>query len=185
MNKNVTIEEIETVMAHADCLYTETQVEEAIYHMAAKISSTVGDSNPLLLCVMNGGIVPTGKLVTKLQFPLQIDYVHATRYRGKTAGGQLNWIAEPQFSLRDRVVLVIDDILDEGITLHEIMEYCKRAGASAVYSVVLVEKMHDRKQNGIARADFAGLQVEDRYVFGYGMDYKNYLRNAPGIFAVT
>lgn len=178
----VTPQQVEQVYREADCLYTDEQVKAAIVRMAAEISERIAGSDPLVLCVMTGAVVPMGQLLTHLDFPLQIDYVHATRYRGATAGGEIHWLAQPRTPLDGRVVLVVDDILDEGATLAAIIDECHRAGAAEVYSAVLVEKMHDRK-NGL-EADFVGLQVEDRYVFGYGMDYKDYLRNAPGIFAV-
>jgi hypoxanthine phosphoribosyltransferase len=167
----------------ADLLHSQQAVEAALDRMAAQITAQLADSNPLLLCVLTGGIIPTGQLTTRLDFPLQLDYLHATRYRGATRGGELNWIAHPSISLRDRVVLVVDDILDEGATLAAIIEHCRGEGASQVYSAVLVNKLHDRKYHNI-KADFTGLEVPDRYVFGCGMDYKDYLRNAPGIYAV-
>ena len=70
---------------------------------------------------------------------------------------------------RDRPVLIVDDILDEGHTLAEIIDYCKREGASSVSCAVLVNKLHDRKARPELQADFIGLEVEDRYIFGYGM----------------
>ncbi|MCW8959255.1 MAG: hypoxanthine-guanine phosphoribosyltransferase, partial [Gammaproteobacteria bacterium] len=137
---------------------------------------------PLILAVMSGAMIPAGVLLTHLDFPLQIDYIHATRYRGDTAGGEIEWRVAPRFPLKGRCVLVIDDILDEGLTLQAIIDTCRKEGASEVRSAVLVKKRHAR--NIGIEADYVGLEVEDRYVFGYGMDYKEYLRNAPGIFAV-
>lgn len=179
----ITHEDAQRVLQGAIPLYSKAEVEQAILRMAREIEQALGDRNPLVLCVMNGGLIPAGKLVPELNFPLQLDYIHATRYHGRTSGSDLHWRAEPQQELQDRVVLVIDDILDEGITLDKIVEYCREQGAREVYTAVLVEKLHERKP-GMQHADFTGLQVEDLYVFGYGMDYKNYLRNAPGIFAV-
>lgn len=177
-----TPEDAQRVYDEADRLFAEADVEAALGRMAADITARMAGENPLLLCVLTGGVVAMGKLLTRLDFPLQIDYVHATRYRGATAGGQLHWIVRPATPLQGRTVLLIDDILDEGITLAEVIKECHNQGAKAVYSAALVEKHHDRK-NGL-EADFVGLEVPDRYVFGYGMDYKSYLRNAPGIFAV-
>jgi len=179
----VTPEQAQAVLQQADCLYTAQQVEHALDRMASAIAERLSDSNPILTCVMNGGLVPTGKLATRLSFPLHMDYLHATRYRNSTSGGDLTWLARPHLDLRGRTVLVVDDILDEGITLAAIMDYCRGQGAREVYSAVLVEKRHTRKY-GLQDADFIGLDVEDRYVFGYGMDYKGFLRNAPGIYAV-
>lgn len=180
---NITADEAQSVLDNADCLYSKKDVEQAITRLSIEITDKLRDKNPIVLCVMNGGLVPTGMLIIRLNFPLQVDYLHATRYRGETSGSELHWLASPQFDLKDRVILVIDDILDEGLTLKEILDYCKQQGAKEVYSAVLVEKMHDRK-TGEEHADFIGLEVEDRYVFGYGMDYKGFLRNAPGIYAV-
>lgn len=175
-------EQAQQAYEEADLLHSNADVNRALDRMAAEITARVGGRNPVFLCVLTGAIIPAGHLLTRLDFPLGIDYIHATRYRGETAGGELHWIVRPATSLEGRVVVVIDDILDEGVTLAEILEECRRLGASEVYSAVLVEKEHDRK-NGL-EADFVGLQVEDRYVFGYGMDYKGYLRNAAGIYAV-
>jgi hypoxanthine phosphoribosyltransferase len=179
---SVTAQQAFAVYARADRLYSECDVEAALSRMADEITARLKESNPLVLCVMTGGIVAAGKLLTRLNFPLQLDYLHATRYRGATEGGALHWLARPAIPLQGRVVLVVDDILDEGWTLEAILKECKAQGASAVHSAVLVDKKRDRKNS--LHADFVGLKVEDRYVFGYGMDYHTYLRNAPGIFAV-
>lgn len=176
-------QEAQAVYAKADLLHSRQAIETALDRMATDISAQLSETNPLVLCVMIGGLIPAGGLLTRLDFPMQIDYIHATRYRGATQGGTLRWIAKPACSMQDRVVLLIDDILDEGITLAAIIDECKVEGAREVHTAVLVEKLHDRK-NGL-KATFKGLDVEDRYVFGYGMDYKGYLRNAPGIYAVA
>ena len=172
------------VLDSADRLYDQASVEAALDRLAEEIGARVGDQDPLLLCVMTGGLVPAAELFTRLRFPVQLDYLHATRYRGGTRGHDLQWICPPSQPLKDRTVLVVDDILDEGLTLAAILEYCREQGARAVYSVVLVEKLHERRA-GDLQADFVGLQVEDRYVFGYGMDYHGYLRNLRGIYAVA
>jgi hypoxanthine phosphoribosyltransferase len=179
----ITASQASEVQSRARCLYDDVQVHQALDRMAAEISEKLADTNPLIIAVMNGALIPAGHLLTRLHFPLHVDYLHATRYRGKTRGGQLNWMVKPQRSLAGRTVLIIDDILDEGITLKSILDYCHDQGATKVYSCVLVEKIHERK-SGCEHADFVGLQIEDVYVFGYGMDYKGYLRNAAGIYAV-
>ncbi|MBU2707526.1 hypoxanthine-guanine phosphoribosyltransferase [Zooshikella marina] len=177
------LEHIKQVYAEADCLYTEAEVEAAIERMGQAITAELANSNPLVYCIMNGGLVVSGKLLTKLNFPLEVDYIHATRYRNETTGGELDWKVHPSTSMQDRTVLILDDILDEGHTLAAIVEFCKAQGAKAVQTAVLVEKKHDRKAVEL-ESDFIGLQIEDRYIFGYGMDYKSYWRNAPGIFAL-
>ena len=151
--------------------------------MAAEITALLEDDDPILVCIMNGGLILSGKLATRLHFPLQIDYLHATRYRDETTGKDLQWRATPSQSLQGRVVLLLDDILDEGTTLDKIITYCRHQGAERVVTCVLLDKQHDRKSSEL-KADITGLPVEDFYLFGYGMDYKGYLRNAAGIFAI-
>ncbi len=172
-----------TVYEAADLLYSEQQVESALDRVAGEITEQLAESDPIVLCIMNGGLIATGKLLPRLDFPLRVDYLHATRYHGATSAGELSWIKRNHQELKGENVLIIDDILDEGITLQAIADFCHEMGAARVFSAVLVEKLHQRS-NGFG-ADFIGLQVEDRYVFGYGMDYNGYLRNAPGIFAVS
>ncbi len=180
----VDAEHASQVLETAQCLYDEQQVELAISGLAESISQVLQDKDPVILCVMNGGLVLTGKLLTQLNFPLTVDYIHATRYGKQTQGGALQWLVKPHNSLEDQTVLIVDDILDEGDTLAAVKKYCQQQGARQVLSVVLVEKQHNRNTTGTL-ADFVALQVEDRYVFGYGMDYKGRLRNADGIYAVT
>ena len=175
------LNEIKHIQNTADLLYSETQVESALDEMALQINNTLADTNLLVLCVLNGGIITTGKLLTRLNFPLSIDSINASRYQNKTSGGEIEWLLEPKTSLTDRTILLIDDILDEGITLAAIKDYCIQHGAKKVYAAVLLDK--DINNSKPLAADFVGLTVENRYLFGYGMDYKGYLRNAPGIFA--
>jgi hypoxanthine phosphoribosyltransferase len=176
------LKEIQQIQETSQLLHTERQVEAALDAMARQINSVLADKNPLVLCVMNGGIVVAGKLLTQLNMPLNIDAINASRYQNKTVGQTIEWILKPSASLKERTVLIVDDILDEGVTLKAIHDYCLEQGASAVYSAVLVNKILDHKKP--IAADFVGLDVENRYVFGYGMDYKGYLRNAAGIYAM-
>lgn len=176
------IESIKKVQSESDRLCDSNQLSDVLNTLARNITADLEYTNPLVLSVMTGGIIPTGHLLTRLTFPLQLDYIHATRYRGETSGGELHWIQEPSISLEGRTVLIVDDIYDEGITLLEIVKYCKEKGATDVRSVVLVNKVHNRKAD--YQPDYVGLDIEDRYLFGFGMDYKNYLRNVNAIHAV-
>jgi hypoxanthine phosphoribosyltransferase len=175
-------EQVRQVLAEADCLYNQSEVERELDRLAEEITVRHANTNPVVLCVMTGALIPAGHLLTRLTFPLEVDYIHATRYAGQTRGGELNWQTEPDIDLRDREIIIIDDILDEGVTLAAIVDYCHQQAASRVFTAVLVEKRHERKTG--LRADYVGLEIEDRYVFGYGMDYKGYLRNVAGIYAV-
>jgi hypoxanthine phosphoribosyltransferase len=180
---SITAEQALEVLRAADCLHDETAVGRALDRMAEGIRGALAGRDAVALVVMNGGFIPAAGLLLRLDLPLRIDYLHATRYRERTSGGLLDWKRRPDTALAGRDVLVIDDILDEGLTLAAIVEACRREGAQRVWSAVLVEKLRARSVE--FTADFVGLTVPDRYVFGYGMDYKGYLRNAPGIFAVA
>jgi hypoxanthine phosphoribosyltransferase len=178
------IEKANKVLADADLLVTINEVEGAIKRMAQEITTQLKESCPVLLCVMNGGLIFTGQLLTQLTFPLEVDYVHATRYGHEINGTKLNWTVRPQLDLKGRTILLLDDILDEGVTLAAIADYCRQQGASEIYMAVLVEKLHLRKVTPGTKADFTGIEVGDRFLFGYGLDYKGFWRNAPGIYAI-
>lgn len=178
-------QELNRVWQEADCLCGEEEVEASIVTVAQQMNERLADENPILLCVMNGGMVFCGKLMLRLNFPLQVDYIHVSRYRGDVVGQEnIHWLVSPQSELDGRHVIIVDDIYDEGATLVEIVNACKQKGASKVSTAVLVDKKHDRKTHPHFVVDFIGLEVADRYLFGYGMDYKSYFRNAPGIYAV-
>jgi len=167
----------------ARCLFTGSQVRQVLDDMAASIAADLEGENPLLLCVMTGGIITISELALRLQFPLQIDYAHASRYGDQTVGANLQWFREPQLPMAGRRVLIVDDIFDQGATLDGIARRCEELGAADVRLAVLVDKAHDRKLTDI-RPHYVGLSVGDDYVYGFGMDYRGYLRNADGIFAV-
>jgi hypoxanthine phosphoribosyltransferase len=114
---------------------------------------------------------------------LRLSYVHATRYREGTRGGTLEWKYRPTEAIRGEHVLVVDDIFDAGVTLEAIVKACCADGAASVTSAVLVEKMRQRKCD--YRPDVVGLTAPDRYLMGYGLDYKSYFRNADGIYAAA
>ncbi|WP_306304560.1 phosphoribosyltransferase family protein [Methylogaea oryzae] len=136
----VSLDEVRRVEAEADCLFDQGEVEEAVTELAAQVTALLGESNPLILAVMNGGVVFAGRLLPQLPFPLEVNSITATRYGGAISGGTIRWLLEPSAELRGRSVLIVDDVLDEGITLAEIIRYCHEQGAASVHTAVLVEK---------------------------------------------
>lgn len=176
---------IKEVYEQATCLYTTHEVEAALDRMAIRIHETLSETNPVLLCVMIGGVVLLGNLLPRLDFPLEVDYVHATRYQGDLMGKELHWKAEPSTPIEGRTVLIVDDVLDQGLTLAAVVARLHDRGARAVYTAVLVDKHRCRVPYGLQKADFVGVSAEDHYLFGYGMDYHNYLRNVPLIYMVA
>ncbi|MBX3709446.1 MAG: hypoxanthine-guanine phosphoribosyltransferase [Gammaproteobacteria bacterium] len=180
-----TTDNIHTILEKAECLYSTTEINEALDQMAKEISQKLKNTNPLILCVMTGALIPTGHLVTRLHFPLEIDYLHVTRYRGTTRGGDLHWLVEPRQSLKDRTILIVDDIMDGGLTLSAIIDYCRQAKAKDIYTAVMVSKKRVREPGVNFEPDFVGVRTEDKYLFGFGLDYEEHLRNVPGIYAVN
>lgn len=177
-------DEAQQVLDQADCLHDARAVQDAYEQLADAIATDFVGLNPLVLCVMTGGLVPTGEIIRRLGFSFELDYLHATRYRGTTSGGGLEWKRQPDAKrVAGRHVLVIDDILDEGHTLVAIRAALAQFEPASLKVAVLVEKLHERRAKG-AHAEYIGLRVEDRYVFGCGMDYKEYWRQLPAIYAV-
>ena len=176
------IKEARDILAGAELIYSAETVAAAVSRVAAEITGKLGESNPLLLCVMSGGVPFAGQLMTQLQFPLDFDYMHVTRYGQETSGGALSWRSAPWTPVKGRTVLILDDILDEGLTLAAIVERMKELGATACYTAVATDKLNG-KQKPI-KADFVALTVPDRFVFGYGMDVRGKWRNLPAIYAM-
>ena len=176
-------EELKQVRNTAELVYDENTMEASYNTIAEQVSEALSDRSPLLLPVMLGGMYLCGKLMSRLDFPLEIDYLHATRYRDRLQGDELHWPVQPSSKIAGRTVLLIDDILDQGITLSKISERVKQAGAVEVLSAVMTCKLCDREED--FDVTFKGVDVPDRYVFGCGMDYKGYWRNLPAVYAVA
>lgn len=178
--------EAQHILDGAELIYSAEQIEDAVNQLALDINRQLSQTEQpvIVMPVMNGGLILSGHLITRLKFPLLIDYLHATRYRDTTAGNELQWKAKPNQSLKGRTLLIIDDILDEGFTLEAVLAFCKEQQVAQVYTVVLIEKDHPRTKANV-KCDFIGLRVEDKYVFGFGMDYKGYHRNLNAIYAVS
>jgi hypoxanthine phosphoribosyltransferase len=157
-------------------------VQASLDRLGREISAALHDRFPLVLPVMGGAIVFAGQLLPRLDFALDFDYLHVTRYRGKTQGGTVEWRVLPGKSVAGRTVLVIDDILDEGETLHAVRQKLQEMGAGRIYTAVLADKQIQRDKP--IKADFVGLKVPDRFVFGCGMDAYGLWRNLPEIRAL-
>jgi hypoxanthine phosphoribosyltransferase len=175
---------MDEVLSSADIIYTSDQINAALDKLAINLNNRLAGADPLVFCVMKGGVVFTGQLLTKLTCMPELDYIHVTRYQNQTSGNELKWMVYPEASINNRTVLILDDILDQGITLKAITEYCKKNGAKEVISTVLIQKKHDRYKADVL-CDYVGLEVEDRYVFGFGMDYKGKLRHLNAIYALA
>lgn len=175
-------QQLQQIYADAECIFSLQDIETALDQLIAPLTKEFADKNPLVLGVMNGSLATLGYLLPRLNFLLEVDYVHATRYQGGLQGSNLVWKRKPEIPLAGRHILLVDDLLDQGITLKAIVEHCFRDGALSVSIAVLGTKRIAGYAAPIA-ADYSALDIPDKYVFGFGMDYHNYWRNAPGIFA--
>jgi hypoxanthine phosphoribosyltransferase len=176
--------QVETLLNNAECICSRDEINAGLDRLANDITDKLKDTHPIILCVMVGALIPTGHLLTRLNFPLEVDYIHATRYKGAMRGGDLHWLVEPHIDLKDRTIIVVDDILDGGLTLAAIIDYCQQASAKAVYTAVMVNKIRPREPGVNFEPDFVGVTIEDRFVVGFGLDYENHWRNLPEIYAV-
>jgi hypoxanthine phosphoribosyltransferase len=171
-----------SILESAEEICSAQCVSEAVSRLANEIAARLGEREPLVLGVMRGSVVFAGHLLAQLRFPLHFDYLDVTRYGSTTVGGELTWKVSPDTSVAGRVVLVIDDILDEGHTLAAIRAKLIEAGAVEFYSAVFAQKATGRAKP--IEPDFVGLTVPDRYVFGFGMDVYGAWRNLPAIYAL-
>jgi hypoxanthine phosphoribosyltransferase len=171
-----------TFLERSDLVASAAEVQGAMDRLAAEIHERLAKAYPLVLAVMGGAVVFAGQLLPRLRFPLDFDYVHASRYGAETRGSRVEWRVKPPALVRGRLVLVLDDILDHGDTMRAIRDGLLELGASSVLSAVLVEKTLERQKP--INADFVGLRIPDRFVFGCGMDAKGYWRNLPEIRAM-
>ncbi len=178
------LQQLNQVKSDAQLIYTPEQLQSAIQQLAASINQHHSQDTPHLITLMNGGLVFAGQLAPLLDFPMTMGYVHATRYRNQLHGSGIEWKVAADDQIKGRVLLLVDDIYDEGATLVEVKERLLEQGAKAVYTIVLLDKQHDRKIYPDYTPDYVGLPCPDQYVFGYGLDYKGYWRNANGIFAI-
>jgi hypoxanthine phosphoribosyltransferase len=180
---------LDDVIDTADLLFDRDALEDAIESMAEEIADEYGDDDvpPVYITIMHGGMPFAAQLAFAIgenEVDLEFDYLHATRYRGNTTGSGLAWLHRPATPLQGRRVLLVDDILDEGHTLKAVRQWVEDQGAADVRVAVLAVKDHDRLVEGI-EADYVGVEVPDRYVFGYGMDFHEQGRNLPGIYAIA
>lgn len=178
----ISIQRARAILQQAEMLYSPGEVQAALHKVAQQINAALADAHPLVLSVMGGAVVFSGQLLPLLDFPLDFDYVHVSRYGDAQNGGAMHWKVEPRENVRGRVVLLLDDILDEGHTLAALNERVLALGAEKCYSAVFADKQ--RGHNKPLRADFVGMELPNRFVFGYGMDIEGAWRNLPAIYAV-
>lgn len=178
----LSVQETQAILTNADLIVDEKTIHEAITRLTRDITIKLKNSYPLVLTVMGGSLVFAGQLLPQLLFPLNFNYIHATRYGAQTSGGELVWHQAPQEEVKDRHILVLDDILDEGYTMQAIHDKIMALGAKTFQCAVLANKLIERPKP--IKADFVGLDIPNRFVFGFGIDIKGLWRNLPAIYAI-
>ncbi|MBM3373593.1 MAG: hypoxanthine-guanine phosphoribosyltransferase [Betaproteobacteria bacterium] len=184
MNTDTSIAAAHSVLGQSEQLLDAEAVVAALGRVAAGINDALRAETvrPLALVLMRGGLVFAGQLLTRIEVPVDIDYVDASRYGGATRGGEILWRTPVPASVAGRTVLIVDDVLDEGITLAAVKAAVLSAGAHRALIAVFAEKRLARPKP--VAADFCGVMLPDRYVFGYGMDVKGLWRNLPAVYAL-
>jgi hypoxanthine phosphoribosyltransferase len=172
----------QTLLTNSALIYSVEEVEAAIDAVAQQINHQFGHTPIILMCVMTGGLYFTGKLLSKLNMPIELDYVQANRYHAHLTGGTLVWTKLPTLALQNKIVLLVDDILDEGLTLQAVFAKCVELGAKTVSTVVMANKLN--QQSKPIQADFKAFDVPNLFVFGCGMDAHGWWRNLPEIRAL-
>lgn len=168
----------------AKLIYSLKEIDISLESVAKELNQRFSGQEVILINILQGGTVTTAHLLVKLTFLVQLDSAHATRYRNQTVGHELEWKQYPASNLKNKTVLLVDDIFDEGLTVAEVKDYCVKQGAKEVIVVVLLDKQHSRKLTQ-EKPDYVALKVPDVYVFGFGLDYEGRYRNAPGIYALS
>jgi hypoxanthine phosphoribosyltransferase len=176
------LEQAWAFLENSDRIAGAEEVQAAVRRVATEIEQRLSTAYPLVLAVMGGAVVFAGQILPLLRFPLDFDYIHASRYGVTTRGSGVDWKVSPPGLAGGRTVLVLDDILDHGKTMSAIRDRLLQLGAKEFYCAVLVEKTLGTKKP--VAADFVGLRIPDRFVFGCGMDAKGFWRNLPEIRAM-
>ena len=174
---------IQALIRKSSVIYSEIEIKTVIQNIADQVNQTIKTDDLYVLCVMNGALIFAGQLLPRLEKNIQYSYIHATRYAASLTGGPIHWLVKPSKDIEGETVLILDDILDEGITLREIVTTCEAMKAKAIYTAVLFDKDIVKEKSYIP--NFIGLKVPNRFVFGYGLDCKGLGRNLPHLYALN
>ncbi len=174
---------IQALIRKSSVIYSEIEIKTVIKNIADQVNQTIKTDDLYVLCVMNGALIFAGQLLPRLEKNIKYSYIHATRYAASLTGGPIHWLVKPSKDIEGETVLILDDILDEGITLREIVATCEAMKAKAIYTAVLFDKEIVKEKSYIP--NFIGLKVPNRFVFGYGLDCKGLGRNLPHLYALN
>ena len=161
-------------------LFSEQTILSRLDEIGWQISNDYKGKNLTVIAIMNGSIMFMSDLLKRVYIPLQIDCWSVSSYHGNKSTGKINFRQHEIVDVKDRDVLLLDDILDSGLTLHTIKNKVhNETQASSVKSCVLLSKKINRVKQ--IEADYVGFEIDDEFVVGYGLDYNEHYRNLPYI----
>ena len=170
----------------AKLLFSAAEVDAAIDRLAVTLALELWEAQPILVCMMNGGLPFTGDLLRRFHFPLELDYLHATRYPGSpgeggTCGGAVRFERDLQRDLAGRTVVLVDDVLDGGVTLAAAQQHLAARCPERLICAVMVRKDVAQPK---ASADYVALEAPDEFLIGRGMDLGGAFRQLSGIYSL-
>jgi len=172
----------QAILSRSQLVYTHEEIVSAIDLLARKLNRQFKNKKALILPVLTGAIPFVGMLLPRLSFTIEVNYFHVSRYQNNVGTNQIKITHQPSpESVLNQEVLVVDDILDEGITLKLINEQLITMKPKSITNVVLFEKQLDIKKE--ISAHYVGLYVPDAYVFGFGLDFNGAGRNIPDLYS--
>ncbi len=159
-----------------------SDIKRAIWQMADKINRDLKDKNPLMVCILNGSFMFSADLMKLVEFPCQISFVKLASYEGMGSTGKVKELIGFNEELKGRTVVLLEDIVDTGVTVENSVEQLLQTGASEVIVATLLYKPQACKRD--IKLDYVGMEIPNDFIVGYGLDYNGYGRNLPDIYSL-
>ena len=161
-------------------LISHTEIETIIKRLASEITREYQDKNPLLIGILKGSFIFLSDLVRQLDFLLEVDFIRLSSYGdGKETSGNVSVVQDLGSSIEGRHVLIIEDIVDTGITIAFLLDYLKKQKPASLGLCALTEKPSRRRVP--VTIDYIGITIPDKFIVGYGLDFNERYRNLPDI----
>ncbi|WP_026474567.1 hypoxanthine phosphoribosyltransferase [Alkaliflexus imshenetskii] len=159
-----------------------SDIKKAIWQMADKINKDLKDKNPLMVCILNGSFMFSADLMKLIEFPCQISFVKLASYEGMGSTGTVKELIGFNEDLQGRTIVLLEDIVDTGVTVENSVKQLKKAGAGEVIVATLLFKPEACKKE--INLHYIGIEIPNDFIVGYGLDYNGYGRNLPDIYSV-
>ena len=161
-------------------LISKSQIEQRVAEMGRQISADFAGSELIALCVLKGAVFFCSDLVRNMEIDVALDFIQVSSYGNqKYSSGVVTILKEPQLDMRGKSVLIVEDIIDSGLSMREVFRYIESRGAAAVKTATFLDKPKARKVP--FNADYVGFSIEPQFVIGYGLDFAEKYRNIPEV----